>query len=71
MNSETIEVTYPPETVPETTAATEPVYQQITVIDYTPLIYDSTSDLANVFLFGCCLIAGVICAIRLWGVRPS
>lgn len=57
------EATEPPaETVESTTAAT------VAVIDYTPVIQDSTNVLANIILCGALMIVGVLLAFKLWEV---
>ena len=48
------------ETVPETTVTV------IEVIDYTPVIGDATSVVANIILCGALMIVGTLTGIRLW-----
>ena len=54
--------TTPTEMIPEET---------ITVVDYTPIIVDTGTNICEVILFGCLCICGVLCALRLWEVRSS
>jgi len=56
--SESLEVT-------ESTEATETVV----IVDYTPVIMDATSSLANIILCGALMIVGVLCAFQFWEVK--
>ena len=44
-------------------AATE---ETVEVIDYTPVIAESTCILANIILCGALMVVGVLCGIRFW-----
>jgi hypothetical protein len=51
--------TEPEETIPETTEA-------VVILEYTPVIAESTSIIANIILCGALMIVGVLVGIRLW-----
>lgn len=62
----------PAETVLETTEPAPTVMEEYTsstvLIDYTPVIYDATSTLANVILASALMICGLLMAFKLWEV---
>ena len=55
-----VEPTNPVEVDGETTA--------VVSVDYTPVIYDATNVLANIYLAGALMIVGCLIALKFWGV---